>query len=59
MVGEMFLSSEGFSAEGAAMRRLARVLPHVVGEVLLAGERLRAERALVGRLPSMLPDVVY
>lgn len=59
MIGEMFLPSERLGAEGAAMRRFARVLPHVVGEVLLARERLRAERALVRRLARVLPDMVY
>lgn len=47
MIGEVLLPGEGLGAEGAAVRRLARVLAHVVREVLLARERLRAERALV------------
>lgn len=59
MVGKMLLPGEALGAVGAAVRRLARVLAHVVGEMLLAGEGLGAERALVGRLACVLSDVVH
>lgn len=59
MIGQMFLPGEGLGAVGAAVGRLARVLPHVVGQVLLASERLGAVRALVWRFTRVLTDVVH
>lgn len=55
----MFLPGERLVAERATVRRLARVLPHVVREVLLPRERLVAIGAFVWRLASVLSDVVH
>lgn len=57
MIGEVFLPGECLSAEGALVRRLARVQVHVVGEMLLARERLRTIRALERSFARVLPVV--
>lgn len=59
MVGKMFLSREGFSAERAFVRSLSSVQVHVIREMLLAGERLRTERALERCFPGVFPVIVF
>lgn len=53
VIHEVLLTRERLLAYLAAVRRLARVLPHVVHHVFLSRERLGTILTAVGRLARM------
>ena len=59
MICQVFFPSKGLVAVAAPVRRLSRMLAHMVGEVLLACKRLAAVGALMRRLSSVLAHMVH